>query len=356
MGKIEAEAAYAIEANQKPLSEEIVSRQYGVQAEIWETYGKEGREKSTRDMEYHLKYLIEAIRTDDLFLFKHYVDWLKILFRGLQFSDNVLPVMLNCMQAVLKERLPEELSPIVSKHMAAVSSQLQACDQSQTPFIQEGHPMGNLAKKYLESLLAGYKKTASRLIMNAYHEGASIKDIYLQVFQPSQREIGRLWQRNEVSVAQEHFASAATQLIMSQLYTHIFSTEKIGLRLVAACVSEELHEIGIRMVADFFELEGWDSFYLGANLPPSSVIQAVIDYEADILALSCTIPLHQRELENMIAKVRSDERARDIKIIVGGYSLNTFGDAWKRAGADGHAPDAENAVLLAERLLTDKKS
>jgi methanogenic corrinoid protein MtbC1 len=216
--------------------------------------------------------------------------------------------------------------------------------------------MGNLAKKYLNTLLSGDKKEASRFIMDAFRNGISIKNIYLHVFQPAQREIGRLWHMNKISVAQEHFVSAATQLIMSQLYPHIFSTEKIGRRVVAACVSDELHEIGIRMVADFFEISGWDSYYLGANLPPSSVVRAIKDYRADILALSCTIPIHQRELENMVAHVRSEEIGRDIKIIVGGYALNSFKDAWKRSGADGHAQDAENAVILASRLLDNTKA
>jgi methanogenic corrinoid protein MtbC1 len=190
--------------------------------------------------------------------------------------------------------------------------------------------------------------------MDAIDSGSRIKNIYLQVFQPVQREIGRLWHLNMVSVAQEHYVSAATQLIMSQLYAHIFSTEKIGRRIVAACVSRELHEIGIRMVADFFELSGWDSYYLGANLPAESMVQAVKNHQADILALSCTIPVHQKELANTIARVRSEKFEKEVKIIVGGYSLNTFRDAWKRSGADGHAKDAESAVILANRLI-DKK-
>ena len=351
MEKKEAASVRALIAKQEDLSEAIVTRQYAVQSEIWETYGEEGKEKSRRDVEYHLSYLIESIRSNDPSLFVHYIDWLKTLFKGLNFPEDVLPVMLDSMQDVLRKELPEEWTAVVSKYMEAASSQLQEVRPSLLPFIIEDHPMGSLAKKYLDALLKGDKQKASRLIMDAFDNGCSVKNIYLQIFQPVQREVGRLWHMNEVSVAQEHYVSAATQLVMSQLYTHIFSTEKIGRRLVAACVSKELHEIGIRMVADFFELSGWDSYYLGANLPPESVVQAINEYKADILALSCTIPIHQKELENMIARVRSENLDKELKIIVGGYSLNTFRDTWKRSGADGHAQDAESAVLLANRLL-----
>jgi methanogenic corrinoid protein MtbC1 len=356
MGKTESETAKAIEVHRKSLSETIVARQYAIQSEIWSTFGREGREKSMRDVEYHLSYLIESINSGDLSIFVHYVDWLKVLFKGLKFPDDVLPVMLNSMQEVLKERLPEESEAVIKKYIKAVSSQFGKSRSPQSSFMNEDDPLGKLAKEYLDALLSGDKQKATQLIMDAFHKGNSIRSIYLQVFQSTQREIGRLWHMNKVSVAQEHFASAATQLIMSQLYPHIFSTEKTGRRMVAACVSQELHEIGIRMVADFFEMSGWDTFYLGANLPPWSVGQAIMDHKADILALSCTVPMHQTELKNMIAYVHSLKLDREVKIIAGGYSMNMFKDAWKRSGADGYAQDAEGAVRLAQRLLDDDKA
>ena len=103
--------------------------------------------------------------------------------------------------------------------------------------------------------------------MDAIQHGTSVHDIYLHVFQRSQYEVGRLWQTNQISVGQEHLCTAATQLIMSQLYPLIFGTERKNRRIVAACVGGDLHEIGIRMVADFFEMDGWDTFYLGADVP-----------------------------------------------------------------------------------------
>jgi methanogenic corrinoid protein MtbC1 len=356
MENTETEAAAAIAAQRKSLSEMIVARQYDLQPEIWIRYGKEGREKSIRDVEYHLSYLIESIYSNDLSIFLHYVEWLKILFEGLKFPATVLPVMLNSMKDVLGEQLPKEMASFVEEYIGAATIRLQKSPSLQPSFIDVADKTGSLAKKYLDAILSADKPKASRLIMDAHQSGINVKNIYLRVLQPAQQEIGRLWHLNKVSVAQEHYASAATQLIMSQLYSQIFSTKKIGRRLVAACVSEELHEIGIRMVADFFEMSGWDTYYLGANLPVTTITRALKDYRADILALSCTIPVHQSKLKNMIAHVRSSQSHRDVKIIVGGYSLNVFRDAWKPSGADGYAPDAEEAVRLAHRLIDDNST
>lgn len=73
--------------------------------------------------------------------------------------------------------------------------------------------------------------------------GTPVKEIHLHVFQPAQYEVGRLWQMNRITVAQEHYCTAATQLIMSQLYPHIFASVKNGCTLGATCVGGDLHEV-----------------------------------------------------------------------------------------------------------------
>ena len=196
--------------------------------------------------------------------------------------------------------------------------------------------MHNLSTHYLEALLAGERRVASRLVLDAVDQGTSVKDIYINVFQRSQDEIGRLWFTNRVSVAQEHFCSAATQMIMSQLYPHIFATEKIGRRLVVACVGGELHEIGARMVADFCEMDGWDTYYLGANAPATSIVEAVETGEWTFQGLSATMPFHRKPLREIIARVRESRAVKGIKILVGGYALNpslVYGSEWEPTGS-----------------------
>jgi methanogenic corrinoid protein MtbC1 len=169
----------------------------------------------------------------------------------------------------------------------------------------------------------------------------------MHVFQPTQREVGRLWQINRVSVAQEHYCTAATQLIMSQLYPHIFGAPRIDRRLVATCVGGELHEIGIRMVADFFEMEGWDTYYLGANTPLEGVVETVVERQADTLGISATMTFHVREVIALIEGVRACEMGGRTKILVGGYPFNLSRDLWRQVGADGCALNAQEAVDVA---------
>jgi methanogenic corrinoid protein MtbC1 len=122
---------------------------------------------------------------------------------------------------------------------------------------------------------------------------------------------------------------------------------------VATCVGNELHEIGVRMVADFFEMEGWDTYYLGANSPTKSIVNTIEEQKADILAISVTITMNVSQVTDMIEQVRESEAGQDIKIIVGGYPFNVAPDLWREVGADGYARDAQEAISVANDLLTN---
>jgi len=209
----------------------------------------------------------------------------------------------------------------------------------------------DLAGEYLGLLLKGDRYGAGRLIMEAVEKGIPVRDIYLNVFQPSQHEVGRLWQHNEINVAQEHYCTAATQMIMSQLYPYIFSTEKNGRRLVATCVGGELHELGMRMVSDFFEMEGWDTYFLGANMPVESVISTIQELEPDLLAISTSMTFHISRTREFIAQIRDALGDRSIPILVGGRPFNVAPDLWRQVKADGYAADAEHALKTVDELL-----
>lgn len=350
MQGMEKETGREIAARREALSRAVVERQYGLQPEIWDRYGDEGRAKSVRDAGYHFSYLAEALAAADPSLFADYAVWVRVLFAGLGMPDPALIETLQCTQAVLEASLPPEMAAVAGEYVTAALRRVRSAPAELPTFVQEGQPLSDLARQYVAALLRSDRRAASRLILEAVEGGTSVRDVYLHVFQPAQHEIGRLWQMNEISVAQEHYCTAATQLIMSQLYPYIFGTERAGRTLVAACVGGELHEVGMRMVADFFEMEGWDTYYLGANTPTESVVQAVTEHKADVLGVSATITFHLGAVTELIERVRAGV-GHEVKILVGGYPFNVSPQLWQEVGADGFAPNAQQAVSVAERMV-----
>lgn len=221
-----------------------------------------------------------------------------------------------------------------------------------TLFEEESGQFLELAKKYMDALLKVQRDEASRMILKAVEDGMDIRDIYIHVFESSQHEIGRLWQTNKITVAQEHFCTAATQMIMSQLYPYIFTTHKNGHRMVAACAAGEMHEMGLRMVADMFELEGWDTYYLGANTPNDSILQTIIDLKPYMVALSASIHYNLGAVKDLIRLIRNTPESSHIKIIVGGRPFLLAPKLWMKIGADGCPHNALEAVSLADEMIS----
>ena len=193
----------------------------------------------------------------------------------------------------------------------------------------------------------GNRKKATDFILKLADDGMPLNKIYIDIFQNSQYEIGRLWEENKVSVAQEHYCTATTQMIMSMLYPRLFSTERIHKNVVATCVGSELHEIGIRMVADFFEMNGWNSYYIGANTPTNAILESIEMNKADILALSVTLTPHINRAKEIILEVKKVHP--NVKVMVGGYPFIQDSELWKKIGADSVA---SSALDLHEKALS----
>jgi methanogenic corrinoid protein MtbC1 len=122
-------------------------------------------------------------------------------------------------------------------------------------------------------------------------------------------------------------------------------------RIIVTCINGELHEIGARMVADIFEMEGWNSYYFGANTPLNSVLESINTYKPQILAVSTTMTFNLSSVSTMIEKVKSETEVKNLKILVGGYPFLIADKLWQNIGADGFAPDAISAVKLAEQIV-----
>lgn len=332
------------------LAEAVTARHYELLPELADRYGALGRVRCLQDADFHLTYLAEAVSVDLPSLFADYVAWAKVLLEGRGIPQEDLVRNLEVLRDVLVRELPPDLAGLAVGYVATGLRQLPDLPNGLPLGIGDDEPCADLARGYLQSLLRGERHVASRLVLDAVESGVSVRDIYLHVFQRAQHEIGRLWQTNRLSVAQEHYCTAATQLIMSQLYPYIFAGARNGHTLVATCVAGDLHEIGVRMVSDFFEMEGWDTFYLGANTPTASLLRTLEERNADLLAVSATMTFHLRAVKELIAAVREKE-GDQIKILVGGYPFGLAPDLWRVVGADAGARDALESVLVAERLL-----
>ncbi len=340
-----------LENNIDLLSEKILKYQLDKNPDLKAEYDDRKKFECKRDIKYHLNYLKQAVINNEPEIFTDYTLWTKVLLKKHDVGPSVIENNYKIIIDVLINDFEIYPSSKPIKYLKKAIDNLNKIDTSEQNYIKKNNPLKNTAKEYLNFVLNAKKEKAINLILNKVKNGTKVKNIYLYVFQPAQYEIGKLWHNNEISVAQEHYSTAITQLIMSHLYSYILNPQESRKKLLAASIGEELHEIGIRMVADFFEMEGWDTYYYGANTPQNAIINAIEKYNIDLVSLSVTMAYHLEELKSLIKSIRHNKKTSQVKIIVGGYIFNQTPELWKKVGADGYAEDAEKAIQKANKLI-----
>lgn len=181
----------------------------------------------------------------------------------------------------------------------------------------------NLGGQLLNALLAGNRHKSSQIVGSLSGTGLSVEDIYEKYLKKSLYNIGELWESGKISVATEHLASAIVESILNEMYSGIISKTKNNKTVIVASVENEAHQIGIKMVADIFEMHGWNALFLGANVPAKDLVSFVDDIKPDYVALSMSLNIHLSTLESTIKYIM--DISPSMKILVGGQGFRSGG-------------------------------
>ena len=342
-----------LKAEKEKIAEKVLNLQYERYPEYKKEHAVIGYHHYRQGMGYCLSQLAEAVNQDEVLLFSSYAAWAKVVLDSPGRDSKGLTANLECIRAVFGLYFSNEEYQVLCPFVETALEQLKINDGDIPACITKENPCSELALRYLELALEGEKQKAVDLILDAANNRVGIKSLYLDVFACTQHEVGRLWQLGKISVAQEHYCTALTQLIIAQLYPAVFSQRNnaSGHRFIGTCISNELHEMGIRMVADFLEQDGWDTHYLGADMPEGELLKAIGKVRPDIIGVSVTMTGNLSRAEHLIHKIRNDFANDKIKIIVGGYPFNLSANLWRKLGADGCSGNAAEAVILCNRLI-----
>lgn len=335
--------------NRDFISSDALKMQYAQMPELEPFRTPEFDDISLQDTRYTVLYLADSITVNSPKLFKSYIRWFIDILNGLHLPLSYLEISLTSIASVAKTYMDAKYRETIDEY---IQQGLSVMHENDSIFIDsKSSLLACHMENYLNFLLEGNRHAASMLIDDLIEQQFSVEQIYVDIFQESQYKLGKLWQSNQISVAEEHYCTASTQLIMGQLYPLIFATPKNNRVFVGACIGGELHELGIRMVSDFFELEGWNSYYLGANTSLRGIIDSIVAKKPDVIGLSTTMGYHISDLIKTIDAIRKHPSCQTVKILVGGYPFLTDPDLWKEVGADGTASNAKKAIELSKHLV-----
>jgi len=149
-----------------------------------------------------------------------------------------------------------------------------------------------------------------------------LEQALMRVVEPLLRRIGEGWAAGDLSVAQEHLATAAVRARLEGL----LADARGDVRGVAvlACVPGERHELGLLMLGALLRADGWHVAYLGADSPLEDAADLVEQLAGTLLCLSATMREHLGELGRV-------DVAPDVTLVLGGAAASER--ASRRLGA-----------------------
>jgi MerR family transcriptional regulator, light-induced transcriptional regulator len=175
-------------------------------------------------------------------------------------------------------------------------------------------------KDYLKALLAGDRAAAGEVVESLLAGSMALPAIYLNVLSPVMVQIGELWERGTINVAQEKLATQITLGQMAKLRLLQVAPRLSAHRVLVSCVEGEEHYIGARMAADLFMMEGWAVDFLGPNVPGTSLIEMIKSRRPQLVALSATMQRHVKKMKSLIRQLTT--LSPRPKVLLGGQALS----------------------------------
>ena len=301
-------------------------------------------ERCREDLSSHLDQLAAALQLGDAEVFAAYLRWLQSVLASrclaVAHTADALRVARDWIEVHIQDTGVADVLALLEHGIAALSAAESGVG---LVLAEPGAP----ALAMSQSLLAGERAGAEAQVLAAMREGAALVDVSVDLLQPALYHVGALWQQNRITVAQEHLATSIAQTAMVTGFAAADMAPPNGRTAAFACVQDNLHTLGLRMVSDAFELAGWDVSFLGADVPNRDLVDFCDAERPELLGLSVSMPPQLPLLRALIERLRAELGNAAPQVVVGGLLVSQLEAAAHTLGADAWFRDAREAMAAA---------
>jgi MerR family transcriptional regulator, light-induced transcriptional regulator len=203
-------------------------------------------------------------------------------------------------------------------------------------------------------LLAGNVLATASILQSKGLTAEALAEICDTVIVPSFTSVGLKWERGELSVADEHRASATLMDALSQTLARIPPPAADAPVAALACIGDEQHDMGLRMVRLVLHTIGFATVLLGGTVPVLD-LSALVSRSSPpplILALSASPRASASDLKGHLAVLSSATRTLGVSLVTGGRGFATLRET---QGNTKHFDALADFVPFAKTLLSSDK-
>ncbi|MBV1757874.1 MAG: cobalamin-dependent protein [Dethiosulfatibacter sp.] len=165
----------------------------------------------------------------------------------------------------------------------------------------------------------------------------SIPELYEQILGPALYAVDECIDDDNDCIWREHVKTAIVRTIIESIYPYVIEAKRnitpLNQKVVLVCPEKEYHEIGLRMMSDFFDLNGYESIFIGSNTPRDQVCVAISQNNPKYVAIGVTDFYLMFEAKKLISRIRTKHEDK-IKIILGGTAFLNNPSAVSEIGGD----------------------
>jgi 5-methyltetrahydrofolate--homocysteine methyltransferase len=210
--------------------------------------------------------------------------------------------------------------------------------------------MSEILSKLSSAIIEGDLDSMKGLTDQALGEGYSAKEVLDKGLMPGMDHVGVEFRAGNMFVPEVLRSARAMQASMDTLKPLLAESgeDRTG-RVLIGTVKGDLHDIGKNLVGMMCEGAGFEVRDLGKDVEPEQFVEAVKEYEPDVVGMSALLTTTMRAMESTI-KALEEAGVRDqIKIMVGGAPVTQ--DFADQIGADGYASNAASAADMARKFV-----
>jgi methanogenic corrinoid protein MtbC1 len=157
--------------------------------------------------------------------------------------------------------------------------------------MPEAKPVEALLVRLEERIVAHDRPGLVAGSLRAVETGeVDVPTLYHDVLVPLMKSVGERWQNGTMRIWEEHLASAAVRTVVEALYPRVQQLKAASKRadraVLLACPVGEEHDLGLRMLSDVFEVNGWDTYYLGPDTPTIQLADAARALSVELVVLA----------------------------------------------------------------------
>lgn len=317
-------------------------------APMWREFGDNVPQQAHAEACQFMDFLEVSLSSHCTEAFTRYLLWLRQVLVARHVHPDILHGCLDDLSRLFADRAPSHARTAL---LGLMREGHYALRWHQAPVYWRERTPGRLTSSdaFEAALLAGDHGRAQAIFQEVLETCRNPTSAAIDLIQPALYRIGRKWQDNQISVAQEHLATAIVEALLAGASTQgrLPANEQSAMLALAP---GNKHEVGLRIVADALDYAGWATHCLPSTATMHDIVEAVQTERPRLLAVSAALPQHLMSARALFREIRATLGERAPYLLLGGLAVYDYPDIAHAAGAAILAPDADSLEHALSKL------